>query len=111
MSSLYVMQRANGDWFAVKDEGRLRAPVFRSKSEAMQARARNAGMTLFTPTVLDERALDELTSNGEGGACFWLVDNPSVNLNRGRPLEHAQLALLIRDSRQELQNANAAGLS
>jgi hypothetical protein len=100
---MYAMQRANGDWFAVKDEGRLRVPVFRSNSEAMQARARNSGMMLFRPTALNERVLNDLTSTDEGGTCFWLVGNPSVNLSRGRPLEHAQLVLLIRDSIQELQ--------
>jgi hypothetical protein len=102
MSSLYAMQRANGDWFAVKDQGRLRVPVFRSNGEAMQARARNLGMMLFKPAVLDERALNDLTSTDKGGACFWLVNNPEVNLSRGHPLEHAQLVLLIRDSVQKL---------
>jgi hypothetical protein len=91
------MQRANGDWFAFDDHGRFFVPVFRSISEAMQARARNLGMLLFRPVMLDERALKELTPTGEGAACFWLVDNPSINLSRGRPLEHAQLALLVHD--------------
>ena len=103
MSSMYAMQRANGDWFAVKDQGRLRVPVFQSNSEAMQARSRNAGMMLFRPMMLDERSLNDLTSTGEGGTCFWLVSNPTVNLSRGRPLEHAQLVLLIRESIQGLR--------
>ncbi|MDX6692789.1 MAG: hypothetical protein QOF02_392 [Blastocatellia bacterium] len=94
MIELYALQRANGDWFAVKDQGRLRMPVFRSSSEAMQARARNMGMLLFKPVRLDESALDDITSD-EGAACFWLVDNPSANLSRSRPIEHAQLVLLI----------------
>jgi hypothetical protein len=102
MSSLYAMQRANGDWFAVKDNGRLRVPVFRSNSEAMQARSRNAGMMLFRPMVLDERSLNDLTSTDDGGTCFWLVHKPEGNLSRGHPLEHAQLVLLIRDSIQDL---------
>ena len=96
MSSLYAMQRANGDWFAVKNDGRLRVPVFRSSSEAMQARARNSGMMLFKPVMLDAHKLDDLSSTDTGTACFWLVNNPSVNLNHGHPLEHAQLVTLIR---------------
>jgi hypothetical protein len=100
---MYAMQRANGDWFAVKDEGRLRVPVFQSTSAAMQARARNSGMMLFRPMVLNERALNDLISTDEGSTCFWLVNNPEVNLSRGSPLEHAQLVLLIRDSIQKLQ--------
>ena len=98
MSSLYAMQRANGDWFAVKNDGRLRVPVFRSNSEAMQARARNSGMMLFKPVMLDEQNLDDLLSTDTGTACFWLVNNPSINLSNGRPLEHAQLITLIRDA-------------
>ena len=100
MSSFYAMQRANGDWFAVKDQGRLRVPVFLSNSEAMQARARNPGMMLFRPLVFDERALNELTSTDGSNACFWLVSNPALNLSRGHPLEHSQLGSLIRDSMQ-----------
>jgi hypothetical protein len=95
MIELYALQRANGDWFAVKDQGRLRMPVFRSSSEAMQARARNMGMLLFKPVMLDESALDDITSTDEGVACFWLVDNPSANLSGSRPIEPAQLVLLL----------------
>jgi hypothetical protein len=97
MSLMFAMQRANGDWFAVKDNGRLRVPVFRSSREAMEARARNSGMMLFKPVGLDEVALTDLApTKTEGGAGFWLVDNPSMNLSQGQPLEHAQLALLLR---------------
>jgi hypothetical protein len=30
MTDLYAVRRANGDWFALEDEGRLRVPVFHS---------------------------------------------------------------------------------
>jgi hypothetical protein len=97
MNFMYAMRRANGDWFAFDDDGRLRVPVFRSASEAMQARSLNPGMLLFSPVALDESALDDLApSETAGDAGYWLVNNPSINLKRGRPLEHAQLALLIR---------------
>ncbi|HEY0406463.1 MAG TPA: hypothetical protein VGC89_12100 [Pyrinomonadaceae bacterium] len=95
MSEMYALQRANGDWFAVKDDGRLRMPVFRSSDEAMQARSRNMGMLLFKPVRLDEDALADITATDEGVACFWLVDNPAANLRRSRPIEPAQLVLLI----------------
>jgi hypothetical protein len=104
MRRMYAMQRANGDWFAFDDRGRLRVPVFRSSSEAMQARASNSGMLLFKPIMLDERALHDLApTEDESPACFWLVNDPSVNLNRSRPIEHAQLTLLIRDSTEQPQ--------
>lgn len=103
MSFLYAMQRANGDWFAVKNQGRLRMPVFRSSSEAMQARTRNMGMLLFKPVMLDERALDDITSTDDGIAGFWLVDNPLANLSHSRPMEHAQLALLLQEPMLQAQ--------
>lgn len=102
MNIMYAMQRANGDWFALADRGRLRVPVFRSGSEAMQSRASNHEMLLFKPVVLDERALQTLAqTETEAAACFWLVDDPSIKLKHGRPLEFAQLALLICDSAQQ----------
>lgn len=104
MNSMYAMQRANGDWFAVKDQGRLRVPVFHSNGEAMQARARNSGMMLFKAVVIDDIALNDLAqTETEAAACFWLISNPSLNLSKGRPLEHAQLALLIKDSSSDLR--------
>jgi hypothetical protein len=108
---MYGMQRANGDWFAVKDQGRLRLPVFRSSTEAMQARARNMGMLLFKPVVLDELALSDITSGDEGTACFWLVDNPLVSLNHSRPVEQAQLLLLIREQVAQPHGSEHAAVS
>jgi hypothetical protein len=103
MSQMYGMQRANGDWFALDDHGRIRMPVFRNSSDAMLARTRNAGMLLFKPVLLNEPALREIVlTETEGAPCFWLVNNPSVNLRRGDPLEHAQLAELINNSAPRL---------
>ncbi|MCA1632611.1 MAG: hypothetical protein LC802_02560 [Acidobacteria bacterium] len=96
MSSLYAMQRANGDWFALEDHGHLRMPVFRNNREAMAARSRHSGMMLFKPVLLDARALASLVpKDGQSAAQFCLVDDPSLSLSRGHPLEHAQLALLV----------------
>ncbi|HEX8175910.1 MAG TPA: hypothetical protein VF543_12400 [Pyrinomonadaceae bacterium] len=101
MNSIYAMQRANGDWFALNDDGRLRVPVFHSASEAMEARSRNPGMLLFKPVVVDELALDDLAPTAtEKSAGYWLVSNPSLNLRRGRLLDHEQLLLLVRDNAQ-----------
>ena len=95
---MYAMRRANGDWFAVEDGGHLRVPVFRSSGEAAVARGRNRGMQLFKPVALDERALAELAGGGGSLVSFWLVQNPSVRLSRGEPLEYAQLVLLVGES-------------
>ena len=104
MDSMYGMQRANGDWFALNDGGCLRMPVFRSNVEAMQARAINPAMLLFKPVVLDESALESLAqTETEAAACFWLVNDPSNNLRRGEPLEHAQFVLRMREPVESLR--------
>ncbi len=102
MSNMYALRRANGDWFAFDDRGRFRVPVFRTSGAAMQSRARNFGMLLFRPVVLDERSLNDIApTNGKGDVYFYLIDNPDANSNHGRQVEHTQLALLMRDSTQQ----------
>ena len=99
MSSLYAMQRANGDWFALDERGRFRVPLFSSRQGGLMARVRNWGMQLFKPVLLGERALKDLaTADGGGAARFWLVESPSADLKRGRVLEHAQLSGFIDNS-------------
>jgi hypothetical protein len=93
MSDLYAMQRANGDWFALDDHGAFRVPVFRCNSDAMQARAFNVEMLVFSPVVLDVLAVKDLArENGAGPAHFWLVDQATVNLKHGHRIEHAELS-------------------
>jgi hypothetical protein len=97
MSSLFAMQRANGDWFALDDRGRFRVPVFNSRWDGMLARVNNWGMRLFKPVALDARSLGELVPpEGAGDADFWLVETPFTSLNRGRSLARAELSSLVR---------------
>jgi hypothetical protein len=103
MSSIYAMQRANGDWFALKERENFRVPVFSSNSQAMQARAFNVEMLVFQPVLLDERALKDLEpTDGERPAYFWLVEKASTSMKRGVALSHLQLATLSRESDQTL---------
>jgi hypothetical protein len=96
MSSLYAMQRANGDWFALDDRGRFRVPLFSSRQGGMMARVDNWGMRLFKPVALDERALGELVApSGASETDFWLVDDPFTSLSRGRLIDRAQLSALL----------------
>jgi hypothetical protein len=98
---MYAMKRENGDWFALDDGGTLRVPVFLSSHEAMEARTRNPGMLLFRPVIIDEMALDDLAPT-ETTSGFWLVTDSSASLRRGRPIEHVQLASLIRGVSEQL---------
>jgi hypothetical protein len=96
MSNIYVMQRANGDVFSLDDYGRYRVPLFESSSDAFLARSRNLEMLLFKPVQLDARLLEQLVpAGGAAEVDFWLVNDPLVNLNRGRLVQPEQLALLI----------------
>ena len=98
MSDIYVMQRANGDVFALDDHGRFRVPLFNSSSDAFQARLRNFGMLLFKPVQLKAALLKELVPlGGAAEVDFWLVSDPLINLNRGRLVQPEQLALLMRN--------------
>jgi hypothetical protein len=99
MSDVYAMQRANGDWFALDDHGRLRVPLFHSSHDAMMARLRNFGLLLFKPIMLDERFLKEIVPlPGEDEADFCMVVDPFDTLKRGTPLERAELVSLMRCS-------------
>ena len=95
MSDIYVMQRANGDVFALDDHGRFRVPLFHSSRDAMIARSRNWEMLLFKPVPLDTSLLTELFPlGGESEVDLWLVKDPSVSLKHGCLVEHAQLPLM-----------------
>jgi len=97
MSSLFAMQRANGDWFALDDHGKFRVPVFHNSAAAMVARSRETGMECFKPVLLDELAFKNLTTTDEGKACFWLIEDPLMKLSRGRALDVPELGRLMRN--------------
>jgi hypothetical protein len=97
MSSLFAMRRANGDWFALDDQGKFRVPVFQNSAAAMVARSRETGMECFRPVLLDEAAFKNLTTTDGGKACFWLVEDPLMKLNRGRAMDHQELAGVLRN--------------
>ena len=106
MSDIYVMQRANGDVFALDDHGRFRVPLFNSSSDAFMARLRNFEMLLFKPVQLDSSLLKRLVpAGGAAEVDFWLVSDPLINLNRGRLVQPAQLASLM-GSRVKLQTVS-----
>ena len=97
MNTMYAMQRANGDWFALEQGEGFRVPIFSSNREAMQARAFNAELLVFKPVPVDDRALTDLAPIADQRPThFWLVEDTCVNMKHGVPLEHSELAGLIR---------------
>jgi hypothetical protein len=97
MNNLYAMQRANGDWFALENNGHLRMPVFQSSSEAKIARSRDSTMECFRPAVLDTHAIEKIKATDGNSASFLIVSDPSRNLKRGRLLGFTELTLLLVD--------------
>jgi len=94
MTDIFAMRRANGDWFALEDDGRLRVPIFHSAHDAFMARLRTVEMLLFSPIALNPRLLNEI-AGGRGEVDFSMVDNPFASLRRGLCLPQSQLASLL----------------
>ena len=95
-SHLYAMQRANGDVFALDDHGRFCVPLFQDGSDATLARLHNVEMLLFKPVRFDARLLKQiLPVGGAAQVDFCLVNDPLINLNRGRRVHPTELDLLV----------------
>jgi|SRR4051812_28758328 hypothetical protein len=98
MSDIYAMQRANGDVFALDNNGRFCVPLFHSSRDAMTARSRNGDMLLFKPVAIDARLLRELRpKGGQNNVDLLLVKDPLRSLKRGDPVDHAELVSLFAD--------------
>ena len=94
--SLYGMQRANGDWFAIREPLRFRVPLFPNVNEAKAARAFNVELLVFSPALFDERALKQVGQLEENRAVyFWLVDGASRNMRRGVALERDEIQRML----------------
>ena len=94
MTNVYAMRRANGDWFALDDKGKLRVPVFHSTHDAFMARLRSVEMLLFSPIALDAGMLNEIVG-GRGEVDFCIVNNPFASLSQGSRLPQSQLASIL----------------
>jgi hypothetical protein len=94
MTDMFAMRRANGDWFALENDGRLRVPIFHSAHEALMARLRTVEMLLFSPIALDARLLNEM-GGGQSEVDFCIINNPFVSLRRGLGLSQSQIASLL----------------
>src|SRR5215207_3859362 len=105
MNSFYAMRRANGDWFAVDDNGHLRMPIFRSSSDAMIARSRDSGMECFRPVAFDADALEKLRKAEGETATFFVVADPSRKLKHGLRLGSTELAALMVDLQRTDQSS------
>ena len=96
MGDIYVMQRANGDLFALDRHGRDCVPLFHSCDDAMTARSRNGDMLVFKPVVFNARLFLEIAPHGgRNDVDFLLVKDPLRSLKRGEPVDHAELVLVV----------------
>ena len=106
MNAIFAMRRADGDWFVMKDHGRVRVPLFHTSHDALMARVRNFGMLLFHPVALDARSVNEIAPLGEGNVDFCMVSNPFASLRRSPKLEPSALALMVSSPGQIQSNQN-----
>ena len=97
MKTFYAMRRANGDWYAVADNGDLRVPIFRSSGDAMIARSRDSGMECFRPVTFDARVFEELRKTDGDTASFLMISDPSRHLKHGLRVGFTELAPLMVD--------------
>jgi hypothetical protein len=98
VNSIFGMQRANGDWFALLRRNGTCVPLFSSDRDAKQARAFNVEMLVFKSVPLDEPALNDLRrSVTDSRAYFWLVEKGSTSMSRGAALTHAGVVALVRN--------------
>jgi hypothetical protein len=95
MKTFYAMRRANGDWYAVGDNGNLRLPIFKSSGDATIARLRDSGMECFRPVIFDARALEELSRTDGNTASFFMITDPSRHLKHGERLGFTELTPLM----------------
>jgi hypothetical protein len=108
MKSFYAMRRANGDWFAVDDNGHVRMPIFKSSGDAMIARSRDNGMECFRPVAFDACALEQLRKTDGNTASFLIVADPSRKLKYGLRAAFTELASLMVDlQRVDPKNENS----
>ena len=97
MTDVFAMRRANGDWFALENDGRLRVPIFHTAHDAIMARLRTVEMLLFSPIALDAKLLNEMVGD-RGDVDFCIIDNPSASLRRGLRVPQSQLASLLTET-------------
>ena len=96
-NTIFGMQRANGDWFALLRRDGTCVPLFSSDREAKQARSFNVEMLVFKSVPVDERALIDLQGSVlDARGYFWLVDKGSTSMRRGVALTHAEVVALVR---------------
>jgi hypothetical protein len=96
MSEIFAMQRANGDVFALDNDGGFRIPVFQTAADAHTARMRNVEMLLFKPAVVGGPLLKELLKIGEARDVeFWLVSDPLIDLKHGVSLRRPEFAAML----------------
>ena len=95
MKIFYAMRRANGDWFAVEDNGDLRMPIFKNSGDARTARLRDPGMDCFRPVTFDAVALEELRRTDGHTASFLMISDPSRHPKHGLRLGFSELAPLM----------------
>jgi hypothetical protein len=104
MSTIYGMQRANGDWFTLEANGTRNMPLFHSIHDALMARLRHFGMLLFKPVMVDRLSLNQLSTSSLGrNLTFFFNDDPFSSLER--QMKKGGSKVISSAGKEELQKA------
>jgi hypothetical protein len=101
--TIYAMQRANGDWFGQKQNGRVRVPLFLSHREAMRLRSYDTDLLVFKPVLLDLQLVGDLVPDKGQLIDFLLVESESTSLKHGRIVDHSELMSMVNGSHEEVK--------
>jgi hypothetical protein len=88
MSEMFVMRRANGEFFIEEVNGRPRIPVWASQDALSRYKERNPDLMIFLPARLTPSLLDKIRSEVENTAEFFLLadQSPDAGLDDGTPI-------------------------
>jgi hypothetical protein len=89
MSEMYMLRRANGDFFAEEVGGRLSIPVWPSREAVARYKERNPELIFFSPARADRDLMKRLTGGpGREAADFFLLSGsaPDAYLKDGKPI-------------------------
>jgi hypothetical protein len=107
MTDIFAMQRANGDWFAIENHGRMRVPIFHTAHDALMARLRTVEMQLFSPIALNAKLLTEIVS-GPAEVELSIIDDPFAGLRQGLLSSQSDVTALLASAESAKRESSGA---
>lgn len=107
MSEMFVMRRANGEFFTEDVNGKRRIPLWPSENALARYKERNPDLITFLPARLTHSLLGKIRSavGNEGATEFFLLadDSPDAGLDDGTPISLEEVLAASEQSPQAEQ--------